>query len=152
MRRRCNEINWDAMIFACRAAAAAMLTVLLTITASASPARVSADVNLRKAPGTGSEILTLIPKGTIIEMGNCSNGWCQVSWNGQEGYAIAPNLGLGKPRKVVRRYVEGGDGYGTGTGYVVVQPYYHGYYPYSGPYWGPRWRYGGWGPGWHQHW
>jgi hypothetical protein len=51
------------------------------------------ETNLRKAPGTDSQILTLIPKGTTVELGGCRNGWCRISWKGQDGYAIARNLG-----------------------------------------------------------
>jgi hypothetical protein len=57
------------------------------------PMATTAETNLRKAPGTDSEILTRIPKGATVEVGDCRNGWCRVSWNGQGGYAIARNLG-----------------------------------------------------------
>jgi len=50
------------------------------------------ETNLRKAPGTDGEILTLIPKGARAAVGDCHNGWCQVSWNGRDGYAIARNF------------------------------------------------------------
>jgi uncharacterized protein YraI len=56
------------------------------------PIATTGETNLRKAPGTESVILTLIPKGTRVEVGDCRNGWCRVSWNGQDGYAIARNL------------------------------------------------------------
>lgn len=58
------------------------------------PAATTRDTNLRKAPGTGYEILALIPKGTRIDAGNCRNGWCRVSWNGYDGYVAARNLSL----------------------------------------------------------
>jgi hypothetical protein len=58
-----------------------------------SPVTTIRDTNLRTAPQTDSEILTLIPKRTTIEVGNCRNGWCQVSWNGHSGYIIGRNLG-----------------------------------------------------------
>jgi uncharacterized protein YraI len=57
----------------------------------------SGATNLRKAPGTDSEILTLIPKGTTVKVGDCRNEWCRVSWNGQDGYAIARNLAAAPP-------------------------------------------------------
>jgi hypothetical protein len=50
------------------------------------------ETNLRKAPGADSEILTRIPKGTTVEVGDCRNGWCRVSWNGHNGYAVARNF------------------------------------------------------------
>jgi Bacterial SH3 domain len=53
-----------------------------------------AQTNLRKGPRTDSEILTLIPKGTTVGIGDCRDGWCRVSWKGQDGYAIGRNLGI----------------------------------------------------------
>jgi len=51
------------------------------------------ETNLRKMPRTDSEILTLIPRGMTVAVGDCRNGWCRVSWNGQDGFIIARNLG-----------------------------------------------------------
>jgi hypothetical protein len=84
-----------AMSFARRATFAAMITTLTAVCATAKPITTTGETNLRKALGTDSEILTLIPKETTVEVGNCSNGWCQVSWNGQDGYAFARNLAPG---------------------------------------------------------
>src|ERR1700681_4756204 len=145
------------MNFARLAASTAILTCLAVELAAAKPATVAAEVNLRKGPGTDSEIITLIPKGTMVEVGTCNNGWCQVSWNGQDGYSIATNLGLGGPPRVRRRPM--GDAYdypppprpyGPPPGYVVGPPVYYGpppvYYSpyYARPYYGGGWR-GGWG-------
>ena len=127
---------------------AAMLTALSTA-AAAKPVTVTSETNLRKAPGTDSEVITLIHKGEKVEAGSCDAGWCKVTWNGQDGYAIARNLGLAPPaRRVARRYAEEYDDdspveYGPGPGYVVGPPVYYGYYPY-GPYYYGGWR-GGWG-------
>jgi hypothetical protein len=144
------------------AAGAAILTVLGATLAAAKPATIVAEVNLRKGPGTDSEIITLIPKGTMVEVGTCTNGWCQVSWNGQDGYSIATNLGLGGPPPLRRRpagddayYPPPPGTYGPPPGYVVGPPVYYApppvYYGpyYGGPYYGPGWRGGG---GWRRHW
>jgi hypothetical protein len=138
------------MNFARLAASAAILTTLSVGCAAAKPATVAAEVNLRKGPGTDSEILTLIPKGTTVEVGTCTNGWCQVTWNGMDGYSIATNLGLGAAP--VRRpgvVGQGGyppDAYPPPPGYVVGPPvyygpgpYYYGYGPYYGGYYGRGW-------------
>jgi hypothetical protein len=152
------------MNFARLAAGAAMLTALSVELAAAKPATVAADVNLRKAPGTDSEVITLIPKGTMVEVGTCTNGWCMVTWNGQDGYSIATNLGLGRPPPVRRRPLPADDSYeyppppgtyGPPPGYVVGPPVYYEpppvyYAPYYGrPYYGWGWR-GGWG--WRHRW
>jgi hypothetical protein len=75
------------------AATAAILTSLSVGCAVAKPAV----VNLRKGPGTDSEIITLIPKGTQVEVGTCTNGWCQVSWNGMDGLFYCHKSGRGNP-------------------------------------------------------
>ena len=152
------------MNFARLAAGTAILTMMLTVLgadwAAAKPATVAADVNLRKGPGTDSEIITLIPRGTMVEVSTCTNGWCQVSWNGQDGYSIATNLGLGGPAPVRRRpvadeydYPPPPGTYGPPPGYVVGPPVYYEppvyYGPYYRPFYGPVWR-GGWG--WRRHW
>ncbi len=141
------------------AASAATLTILGADLAAAKPATVAADVNLRKGPGTDSEILTLIPRGTMVEVGTCTNGWCQVSWNGQDGYSIATNLGVGGPP--VRRRAVADDEYdyppppgtyGPPPGYVVGPPVYYGG-PVYGPYYGGPYYYGpGWRGGWRHRW
>ena len=89
-----------------RAAASAAILISLTIDlAAAKSATVAAEVNLRKGPGTDSEIITLIPKGTMVEVGTCANGWCKVSFDGQDGYSIATNLGLAGRRARRRRQI-----------------------------------------------
>ncbi|MGI8527596.1 MAG: SH3 domain-containing protein [Pseudolabrys sp.] len=152
----------------------AVLTILaaatfggLTAVANAKPVTIGGETNLRKSPGTKSEVVVLIPKGETVELGACDAGWCEVTWNGQSGYAIARNLGQvtrsaaanPAPRRVVRRYVEDGDYDGAPPAvyeegpevepYVAGPPVYYGYYRYPYPYWygGYGWR----GGGWHHH-
>jgi uncharacterized protein YraI len=78
--------------FARSAVVAGMLTIQWAVPLAAKPIATTRETNLRKAPGTGSEILALIPKETTVEVSDCRNGWCRVSWNGQGGYAIARNF------------------------------------------------------------
>jgi len=147
------------------AAAALIIGALSVVDAAAKPATVTAEVNLRKGPGTDTDVITLIPKGTTVEVEKCTNGWCHVTFDGRDGYAIAQNLGLGGPRPVHRPY--GGEVvYGPGPGpayagppgyYYGPGPYYYGpgpvpYYYGPGPYyWGPYLgRPWGWGRRWHR--
>ena len=58
------------------------------------PFTTTAETNLRKAPRADGEVLALIPKGMRVEVGDCRDGWCRVSWNGQDGYAIGRNFGI----------------------------------------------------------
>jgi uncharacterized protein YraI len=133
------------------AAAAVVFTLLSAVCATAKPIATTAETNLRKDPGTKSEVVTLIPKGTTVEVGKCNNGWCQASLNGQDGYVIARNVGMAPARRGPPRgpqvYDEGADDYGPPPAYGP--PVAYGYYGY-GPYYGYGW---GWARyGWGRHW
>jgi hypothetical protein len=131
-----------------QAAASAAVTLLLTGAATAKPIATVAETNLRKGPGTDTEVLTLIPKGTTVEVGKCTNGWCEASVDGKDGFVIARNVRMaprppprgGPASQVVEEeVVEGPPGPP-----VYYRPYYYRpYYPY-GYYYRP-W---GWGWGW----
>jgi uncharacterized protein YraI len=138
-----------------RAAALAVVSLVLSAaSANAKPTNVTAEVNMRDTPTTSGKILALIPKGTSVEVATCTNGWCQVTFNGQQGFVISRNLGMAQPapRRVVRRpmpqvYADDEVVYDPGPVYVgPPSPYYYGGYygPYYRGYWGPRWG-GGWG-------
>jgi hypothetical protein len=147
-----------------RVAAAAVIGALSVADAAAKSATVTAEVNLRKGPGTDTEVLTLIPKGSTVEVDKCEKGWCQVKFNDLDGYSIAQNLGLGGPRPVRRPVGPPGYGppgygpegygpqpgygpqvvYGPGPAYVVGPPPPAYYYYGPGPYWGPYWRWRRW--------
>ena len=134
------------------AASAAVFTLLSAVCATAKPIATTAETNLRKEAGTKSEVVTLIPKGTTVEVGKCSNGWCQASLNGQDGYVIARNVGMAPVRRSPPRgsqvYDEEVDDYGPPPAYYRP-PVYYGYYgpgPYYGYGWG--WAHYGWGRRW----
>lgn len=135
------------------AATAAVFTLLSAACATAKPIATRTETNLRKEPGTTSEVMTLIPKGTTVEVGKCSNGWCQASLNGQDGYVIARNVGMAplrRPRHGAQVYDEEvEDGYGPPPPPYDDPPAYYGYYG-PGPYYGYGWGWGhyGWGRRW----
>jgi hypothetical protein len=132
-------------------------------------AAVAATVNLRSGPGTDSEIITTIPAGSTVRVTDCSGEWCEVTWNGRSGYAIARNLSMGAPRQAgaygPRPGYPGGpgpgypggprpgyaEGYGPEPPAVYESPGYYAppavvYGPaYYGPYYGPGW-------GWRRRW
>jgi uncharacterized protein YraI len=56
------------------AALAAIVTFLPAVGVMAKPVTLTAETNLRKSPGTDGEVLTLMPKGTTVEVGKCTNG------------------------------------------------------------------------------
>jgi uncharacterized protein YraI len=128
--------------------------VLLTGVAAAKPAYVASTVNLRAAPGTGSEIVAKIPGGSLVDASACDGGWCEIAWQDKRGYAIQSALDLSgrvpqqraaavAPRPVYRqgpdviegRVVEGPVYYGPPAVVYYGGPYYR---PYYRPYWGWR--------------
>jgi SH3 domain-containing protein len=108
-------------------------------TARAGAASVVAAVNLRSGPGTDQEIITTIPGGSTVQVSGCTGEWCEVTWNGRSGYAIARNLSIGAPRQARP--------YGPQPGYAPQPGYPGGRQPgYAGGY-GPQPGYtGGYGP------
>ncbi|OAA86298.1 SH3 domain-containing protein [Clostridium coskatii] len=56
-------------------------------------ANVTSYANLRANPSTDDTILTNVPKGTILNLMNYSNGWYQVTYNGQTGWIWGNTLG-----------------------------------------------------------
>src|ERR1700728_5346912 len=126
------------MSFVRIAASAVVFTALSAACATAKPVVTTGDTNLRKAPGTESPVLTLIPKGTTVEVGKCTNGWCEASVDGKDGFVIGRNVGMG-PRPAPR----GGPGAEVVEEEEVVEgPVYArppGYYRPWGYGWGWRW-------------
>jgi hypothetical protein len=139
---------------------AAALIALTGTATTAAPAYVKSTVNLRTAPGTENEIIGKIPGGSLVEAGNCENGWCAVDWQGKSGYAINSALDTSGRVPAQRRaarsappaaayddddeVVVGGPAYYRPPVVYFGYPYRYrsfGYYRYR-PYYG--YRYGGW--------
>ena len=133
--------------------------VLTTGVAAAKPAYVASTVNLRAAPGTGSEIVATIPGGSLVDASACDAGWCEIAWQEKRGFAIQSALDMSgrvpqqraaavaprPPYRQGQQVVEGPDEVVEGPVYydppAVV--YYGG--PYYRPYYRPYW-------GWRRHW
>jgi uncharacterized protein YraI len=116
--------------------------------ALAKPAYVAATVNLRAAPGTGSEIVAKIPGGSLIDASGCSEGWCEVTWQEKKGFAIQTALDMSG--RVSHPAAARPPAYRPNAGYVVDdEPIYYEapprVYYYGGPYYRPYW-------GWRRHW
>jgi len=143
--------------------------VFSAMPALAKPAYVASTVNLRAAPGTKSEVVSKIPGGSLIDAGECTEGWCEVTWQDKKGFAIQTGLDLSgrvprqaarqAPRQITRQVtgsVTRRPVYGAyppddrDVDYVPVdEPSYYsppppGYY-YDGPYYRPYY-------GWRRHW
>lgn len=61
---------------------------------AAGPAQVTANVNFRDAPGTGSNVLRSIPENSAVELLECdgSGAWCAVEFEGQTGFVSGKYL------------------------------------------------------------
>jgi uncharacterized protein YraI len=139
----------------------AALTLLLTGgAAGAAPGTAVSTVNLRAEANTTSNILGKIGAGSRVDVGDCTAGWCAVTWQGKSGFVIQTSLDMsGRPVARARRIAPGSEHIvAVGPrppGYVAVPPPAVGYAPapyygygYGAPYWGgwgPRY---GWGYGW----
>jgi uncharacterized protein YraI len=62
---------------------------ILTVTTGvlAKPAYVPSTLNLRAAPGTKSEIVGKIPGGSLVDAGECTEGWCELTFQDKKGFA-----------------------------------------------------------------
>jgi uncharacterized protein YraI len=122
----------------------------------AKPAYVASTVNLRAAPGTGSEILAKIPGGSLVDARACSEGWCEITWQDKTGYAIQTALDLSG--RVPQQRVAGPAYRQTPPANrqrpeaiedpdYVDRPLYYEQRPpvYYGPYYRPHW-------GWRRYW
>jgi uncharacterized protein YraI len=108
---------------------AALLALSVDI-ASAGPARVHSNTNLRQGPGTNYVVITTVPGGSVVEVSQCAAEWCTAHWHGRVGYMIATNLDL-RPAPVASPVV------------VYRDPLIYGPPYFYGPriYIGPRYRY-----------
>ena len=151
---------------ASRLLAASALLLLSVAGAAAKPGVAITTVNLRAEANTTSEVLAKIPGSGRLDVGECQNGWCAVTWQGKSGYAIATAVDTSgrAPARAVRRPVPGVAGYDSDDDDFTPAPGYRGPYgppppavvygpgPYYGPgyygppvglgFYGPRWGYG----------
>jgi uncharacterized protein YraI len=119
--------------------------------ALAKPAYVASTVNLRAAPGTGSEIVAKIPGGSLVDAGGCDGGWCEISWQDKKGFSIQTALDLSG--RVPQQRAAAAGPYRQGPQVVegpeeVEGPVYYEPPPvvyYGGPYYRPY-------RGWRRHW
>ncbi len=113
--------------------------------ALAKPAYVASTVNLRAAPGTTSEIVGKIPGGSLVDAGECSEGWCAVTWQDKNGFAIQTAIDTSgrvpARSSAVRRPAYGPDYVEEPPIYVEVPPppFYARPYYFGRPYYGHRW-------------
>lgn len=70
--------------------------------ASAVPAMVEQDSNVRQGPGTNYAVQDVLQEGTVVDVDECRNGWCAV--HGQRpGFVAESLLSFGYEPMVVER-------------------------------------------------
>ena len=74
--------------------AGALLAISANL-AAASPAYVISDLNLRAAPG--GLVISVIPRGSPVDVQSCGGGWCSVYWAGRGGFVSQSYLNIGGP-------------------------------------------------------
>jgi uncharacterized protein YraI len=82
------------------AAGLAALALLGTsIAASAAPAVVTGNVNVRSGPGTGYYAIDTIRRGERVDVQYCQGSWCFVEKRGPDGWVSASYLERGRPHR-----------------------------------------------------
>jgi hypothetical protein len=120
--------------------AAASALALSAGAAAAAPATAESAVNMRAGPGTQYEVVATIPGGASVDVAGCTGSWCQVSFNGESGFASRSYLSVaeGAPVAVAPGYAYDDTplysddyydyGYDSGPGFgVFVGPRHHGF-------------------------
>ena len=77
------------------AALTAAILMLSVEYSAAAPALATSNVNLRNGPGTTYTVVMTIPGGSNLDVNSCNAGWCQVTYQGQNGYVIATSIDQG---------------------------------------------------------
>ena len=82
----------------------ACAVMLLTASAFAKPGVATTTVNLRAEANTTSDVLAKMPAGARLDVGDCTEGWCAVTFQGKSGFAIQTALDAsGRPRRAAVR-------------------------------------------------
>jgi uncharacterized protein YraI len=63
--------------------------------ASAEPAVVSSDLNMRSGPAFDYGVVEVIPGGAAVDARGCGRGWCRVNYAGRTGFARSGYLSFG---------------------------------------------------------
>jgi hypothetical protein len=77
------------------AALCGALLAFSAVSAVTAPALATAKVNLRRGPGTTYTVIMTIPGGSNVDVSGGNDGWCQVAFGGQNGFAIASSIDQG---------------------------------------------------------
>jgi uncharacterized protein YraI len=56
-----------------------------------------ADVNLREAPSADARVIVILPRTTLVGVGDCDDTWCGVEFRGIEGFVARRYLAFSRP-------------------------------------------------------
>jgi len=75
----------------------AMFLICSAVVASADSGLVTANgLNLRTGPGTDYDVITTIPRGTIINTIGAEGNWTEVTYEGNQGYVSSQYISIRK--------------------------------------------------------
>lgn len=97
-------------------------TILAVVTLAlssgiAAAAVATTDLNMRTGPGTGYQVIDVIPDGASVRVRGCEGSWCEVDFRGRSGFASVSYLSGGdmaatiQPGASYRRYAPAYDSY-----------------------------------------
>jgi len=126
--------------------AGALGIVATALTAgTALAATATANVNVRSGPSTGYGVIDVLSPGDRVDVTGQSNGWCEISMPGPNGWvscSYLANTSFDRPYHRVNEGPSVSFGFGTGGfGFGInTRPYHRPPPPYYGGY-SPWWRY-----------
>ena len=81
---------------------AAFMIAGASTAASAVPATVETDLNIRSGPSTGYAVLDTMPGGALVDVVACYQGWCEIVWDGLDGFANRAYLDIASGVTVIQ--------------------------------------------------
>jgi hypothetical protein len=118
--------------------------VVLTVSGGVAAAQsATTELKMRSGPGTGYQVIGVIPAGSPVAIVGCSGRWCQVNYAGRMGFANggylagAPSAAAAITRAPAAAYAYGGGPYAApgynafaaAPGYTVAPGYAYGAAP-----------------------
>ena len=76
---------------------AALALLGTSVAASAAPAVVTGNVNVRSGPGTGYRAIDIVRRGERVDVQYCEGSWCFIEKRGPDGWVSARYLERGRP-------------------------------------------------------
>jgi uncharacterized protein YraI len=71
-----------------------MFVAFVSVTACSDAGTVTSETKLQEAPTAASKVLAVIPQGSAVKVGDCSNGWCRASFKGNDGFVLTKSVHL----------------------------------------------------------